>query len=97
MKNDDIEDELIEAKVTVNRQNQKRLTFKQNGNVRVKVVNRKFVRPALVNINNLNRRYGDSKIYLNDSFIPEFNYFNYLFIWGSEWGKPRSEGRGRRL
>ena len=46
----------------------------------VKVDNNKFVRASLVNKKNLNsnRRYGDSKIYLNGSFLPEFSYFNYL-------------------
>ena len=81
VKNDEIEDEVIEifkeAKMTVNRQNLKLIDIQaahrigKKGKVIVKVVNRKFVRTALVNKKNLNgsKRYGDSKIYLNDSFI----------------------------
>ena len=45
------------------------------------MVNRKFVRKALINGKNLknSKRYGNgTSIFLNDSFIPEFGYFNYL-------------------
>ena len=86
-----IEDEVIEifreAKVTVNRQPiksqdiQAAHTIGKKGNVIVKVVNRKFVRTALISGKNLkgSKKYGeDTQIYLNDSFIPEFSYFNYL-------------------
>ena len=85
------EDEVIEifreAKVTVNRQPIKSQDIQaahrigKKGNVIVKVVNRKFVRMALVSGKNLkgNRKYGvGTKLYLNDSFIPEVSYFNYL-------------------
>ena len=90
VKNDEIENEVIEifkeAKMTVNHQNLKIIDIQvahrigQKGKVIVKVVNRKCVRTSLVNKKNLNgsKRYGDSNIYLNDSFIPEFSYFNYL-------------------
>ena len=88
---DKIEDEVIEilkdAKVTLNRQSIKKSDIQaahrkgKKGKVIVKVLNRKFARTALINRKNLkdNKRYGeDTKIYINDSFIPDFGYFNYL-------------------
>jgi hypothetical protein len=49
----------------------------------VRVVNRKFVKKALINGKNLKncKRYGhgdNSKIYLNDSFCPEFRFLNFV-------------------
>ena len=91
VKDEDIEGEVLEtfkeAKVQVNRQPMKALDIQaahrigSKHKVIVKVVNRKFVRNALVKGKNLknNKRYGNNtRIYLNDSFIPEFNYFNFL-------------------
>ena len=86
-----MEDEIIEifkdAKVTVNRQNIKKMDVQaahrigKKGVVIVKVVNRKFIRAALINGNNLagNKRYGDeTRLFLNDSFTPEFRFLNYV-------------------
>ena len=86
-----IEDEVIEvfpeAKVTVNRQPIKSSDIQaahrigKGGKVIVKVVNRKFIRAALINGKNLkgSRKYGEgTKLYVNDSFTPEVSYFNYL-------------------
>ena len=88
---DQIEAEVIdifkEAKVTVNRQPLKPLDIQaahrigSKGKVIVKVVNRKFVRSALVKGKNLkgSKRYGvGTRLYLNDSFTPEFGHLNYL-------------------
>ena len=47
----------------------------------VRVVNRKFVKQALINGKNLknSKRYGEnSKIYLNDSFCSEFRFLNFV-------------------
>ena len=91
IKDDKLEDEVIEiykdAKATLNRQPIKKLDIQavhrigKKGRVIVKVVNRKFVRKALVNRKYLkgNTRYGErTRIFLNDSFIPEFGFFNYV-------------------
>ena len=76
-----------EAKVTVNRKPIKSSDIQaahrigKGGKVIVKVVNRKFIRAALINGKNLkgSRKYGEgTKLYVNDSFTPEFSYFNYL-------------------
>ena len=88
---DGIEDEVIEilkeAKVNVNRQNIKKSDVQaahrkgKKGTVIIKVVNRKFVRAALLSKRNLkgSKRYGDrTALFINDSFIPEFGFFNYL-------------------
>ena len=73
-----VEDEVVEilkdAKVTVNRQNIKKMDIQaahrigKKGIVKVKVVNRKFIRAALINGKNLagNKRYGDdTRLYVN--------------------------------
>ena len=86
-----MEDEIIEifkdAKVTVNRQNIKKMDVQaahrigKKGVVIVKVVNRKFIRAALINGKNLasNKRYGDeTRLFLNDSFTSEFRFLNYV-------------------
>ena len=47
----------------------------------VKLVNRKFVRAALINGKNLvvNKSYGEERrLLLNDSFIPEFDFLNFV-------------------
>ena len=88
---DGIEDEVIEilkeAKVNVNRQNIKKSDVQaahrkgKKGTVIVKVVNRKFVRAALLSKRNLkgSKRYGDrTALFINDSFIPEFGFFKDL-------------------
>ena len=92
-KNDDqLEDEVIEifkeAKATLNRQQIRKPDIQavhrigKKGKVIVKVVNRKFVQSALINGRKLKEstRYGDrTKIFLNESFIPEFSFLTLLF------------------
>ena len=86
-----LEEEVVEifkdAKATVNRQNIKKMDIQaahrigKKGIVIVKVVNRKFVRAALINGKNLvgNKRYGEeTRLFLNDSFIPEFGFLNFV-------------------
>ena len=88
---DQLEDEVIdifkEVKITVNRQPLKKMDIQavhrigKKGRVIMKVVNRKFAQEALSNGKRLKdyRRYGeDSRIYINESFIPEFGYLNYI-------------------
>ena len=84
-----LEDEVIEIckeeKVYVNRQPIKktdivavhRLADKKTTVVRV--MNRKFSREALMCGKNLrdSKRYGDGKIYINNSFCPEFRFLFY--------------------
>merc|ERR1712074_332559 len=76
-----------EVKITVNRQPLKKMDIQavhrigKKGRVIMKVVNRKFAQEALSNGKRLKdyRRYGeDSRIYINESFIPEFGYLNYI-------------------
>ena len=89
--NKHLEEEVVEifkdAKATVNRQNIKKMDIQaahrigKKGIVIVKVVNRKFVRAALINGKNLvgNKRYGEeTRLFLNDSFIPEFGFLNFV-------------------
>ena len=88
---DQLEDEVIEifkeAKATLNRQQIRKPDIQavhriaKKGKVIVKIVNRKFVQSALINGRNLKEstRYGDrTKIYLNESFIPEFGFLNFV-------------------
>ena len=84
-----LEDEIVEivkeAKVSVNRQPLKKCDIVachrigRKGNVVCRVINRKFSREAIVNGKNLKgtKRYGDSKIFINSSFCPEFRFLNY--------------------
>ena len=86
-----LEEEVVEifkdAKATVNRQNIKKMDIQaahrigRNGTVNVKVVNRKFVRADLINGKNIvvNKMYGvETRLFLNDSFIPEFGYLTFV-------------------
>ena len=52
----------------------------KNGSVVCRVVNRKYAREAIVCGKNLKgtQRYGQSKIYINNSFCPEYNFLNYV-------------------
>lgn len=84
-----LEDEVIEifkdAKIQVNRQPLKKQDIQavhRKANKKttiVKVVNRKFAREALYCSKNLkdNKRYDGIKLYINDSFCPEFGFLNY--------------------
>ena len=87
---DQLEDEVIdifkEAKMSVHRkplwkidiQAVHRLKDKQT--TIVKVVNRKFAKGAVICGRNLKdtKRYGNGKVYLNDSFCPEYKFLNYV-------------------
>ena len=89
--NDDaLEDAVIdlfkESKVSVNRQPLKKLDIqavhrkKDKQTTIVKVVNRKFAREALYKSKAFreNNTYGEqTKIYINDSFCPEFGFLNF--------------------
>ena len=87
---DRLEDEVIEimkeAKVLVNRQPLKKMDIAavhRLGNKKttiVRVVNRKFSREALVNGRNLkgSKRYGENKIFVNNSFCVEFRFLNFV-------------------
>ena len=52
----------------------------KKGVVVCRVINRKFAREAIVNGKNLkgSKRYGDGKIYINNSLCPEFRFLNYV-------------------
>ena len=45
-----------------------------------RVINRKYAREIIINSKNLknNKRYGNSKIFVNNSFCPEFGFLNYV-------------------
>ena len=86
---DGVEDEVIEifkeVQVNVNQQNIKKSDIQaahrkgKKGIVIVKVVNRKFVCAALVSKRNLksSKRCGDrTDCFINNSFTPEFGFFN---------------------
>ena len=80
----------------------------KKGVVIIKVVNRKFVCGSLINGKNLvgNKRYGEeTRLFLNDSFIPEFVFLNFVIrhavkdkrlFWYNvkKWGYFRSEKTG---
>lgn len=85
-----LEDEVIgimkDTKVSVNRQPIKKMDIQathrigKKGTVICKVVNRKFIREALIKSNKLagNTRYGgNTRLYINDSFCNEFRFLNY--------------------
>ena len=90
--NENIEDQVIEIlnkdlKVNVNRQPIKKIDihashrFGKKDKVIVKVVNRKFAEQAIRNGKKLknSKRYGEStKLFINESLIPEFNFLGYV-------------------
>ena len=89
--NDELEDEVLdiakEAKVFVNRQPLKKTDIcavhrlKDGKTTIVRVVNRKFSTEALRCGRNLKdtRRYGEgNRIYINNSFCPEFKFLNFV-------------------
>lgn len=85
-----LEDEVVEiakeAKVSVNRQPLRKTDIVachrvgEKGTVVCRVMNRKFAREAIVNGKNLkgSKRYGESKIFINNSFCPEFRFLNFV-------------------
>ena len=89
--NDHLEDEVIEimkeAKVSVNRQPLKKSDIcavhriGKKGTTIVRVVNRKYSRNAIISGRNLrgSKRYGDdTRLFVNENFIPEFRFTNYV-------------------
>ena len=87
---DKLEDEVIEimkdAKVQINRQPLRKADISavhRLGNKKttiVRVVNRKYAREALFCGKNLknSKRYGENKIFINNSFCPEFRFLNFV-------------------
>ena len=74
-----------EAKVTVNRQPLKSTDIcavhrlKDKKTTICRVVNRKYAYQAIVNGKNLKgtRRYGNTSVYINNSFTSEFRFLNF--------------------
>ena len=89
IQDDKLEDEVIdifkEAEVRVNRQTPKQMDIQavhrlKNKNITiVKMVNRKFAKEALICGKNLRdtKRYVNKRIFINDSFCPEFRFLNF--------------------
>ena len=88
---DHLEDEILdickEAKVAVNHQPLKKADIVachrigKKGDVICRVLNRKFAREAVINgkkhLKNT-KRYGERKIYVNNSFCHEFRFLNFV-------------------